>query len=83
MRWHIDRLANSAYGNEEDIKAMLDNFEKVAKPVFKSVNESSYIKFGSMSCNDPKVKIRRGQLTLSSVPRTRTARLISCVCLVR
>ncbi|KAH9940126.1 uncharacterized protein BXZ73DRAFT_99124 [Epithele typhae] len=26
--------------------------------------QSSYIKFGSLSCNDPKVKIRRGQLTL-------------------
>lgn len=60
-----ERLKNSAYGNEEDIKAMLDYFDKSTKPIFKDATEQSYIKFGSMSCNDPKVKIRRGQLLLS------------------
>ncbi|RPD70094.1 hypothetical protein L226DRAFT_256752 [Lentinus tigrinus ALCF2SS1-7] len=60
-----ERLKNSAYGNEEDIKTMLDYFDKFTKPVFKDSNETSYIKFGSMGCNDPKVKIRRGQLQLT------------------
>ncbi len=53
------------YGNKEDIKTMLDYFDKFTKPVFKDSNETSYIKFGSQGCNDPKVKIRRGQLRLS------------------
>lgn len=60
-----ERLQNSAYGNEEDIKTMLDYFDKFTKPVFKDSNENSYIKFGSMGCNDPRVKIRRGQLQLT------------------
>lgn len=44
---------------------MLEYFDKSTKPIFKDATEQSYIKFGSMSCNDPKVKIRRGQLLLS------------------
>ncbi|KAI0629325.1 hypothetical protein C8Q77DRAFT_1220485 [Trametes polyzona] len=60
-----ERLKNSPYGNEEDIKAMVDYFNKSTKPIFKDASEQSYIKFGSMGCNDPKVKIRRGQLLLS------------------
>ena len=64
-RTRIDRLQASAYGNDEDIKTMLDYFDKSTKPIFKDANESAYIKFGSMGCNDPKVKIRRGQLLLS------------------
>ena len=60
-----ERLQNSAYGNEEDIKTMLDYFDKFTKPVFKDSNETSYIKFGSMGCNDPRVKIRRRQLQLT------------------
>ncbi|KAI0628133.1 hypothetical protein C8Q77DRAFT_1162430 [Trametes polyzona] len=60
-----ERLKDSAYGNEEDIKAMLEYFDKSTKPIFKDPTEQSYIKFGSMGCNDPKVKIRRGQLLLS------------------
>ncbi|KAI0668093.1 hypothetical protein C8Q78DRAFT_1081495 [Trametes maxima] len=60
-----ERLKSSPYGNEEDIKAMMDYFNKSTKPIFKDVKDQSYIRFGSMSCNDPKVKIRRGQLLLS------------------
>ncbi|OJT02592.1 Heat shock 70 kDa protein 12B [Trametes pubescens] len=60
-----EKLKDSKYGNEEDIKAMLDYFDKSTKPIFKDATEQSYIKFGSMGCNDPKVKIRRGQLLLS------------------
>ncbi|KAI0708756.1 hypothetical protein C8T65DRAFT_650008 [Cerioporus squamosus] len=60
-----ERLQSSAYGNDEDIKSMLDAFDQSTKPVFRDEKDSSYIKFGAMSCNDPKVKIRRGQLLLS------------------
>ena len=60
-----ERLKDSAYGNDEDVKSMMDYFDKSTKPIFKDDKESSYIKFGSMGCNDPKVKIRRGQLMLS------------------
>ncbi|KAI0824355.1 hypothetical protein BC628DRAFT_1322727 [Trametes gibbosa] len=60
-----ERLKDSAYGNEEDIKAMLEYFDKSTKPVFRDPTEQSYIKFGSMGCNDPKAKIRRGQLLLT------------------
>ncbi|EIW54761.1 uncharacterized protein TRAVEDRAFT_50899 [Trametes versicolor FP-101664 SS1] len=60
-----EKLKDSKYGNEEDIRAMLDYFDKSTKPIFRDATEQSYIKFGSMSCNDPNVKIRRGQLLLS------------------
>ena len=58
-------LKTSPYGNEEDIKSMLDYFDQATKPVFKDEKDSCYTKFGSMGCNDPNVKIRRGTLTLS------------------
>ena len=61
----VELLKESAYGNEDDIRSMLEYFDKSTKPVFKDEKESSYIKFGSMGCNDPKVKIRRGQLMLT------------------
>ena len=44
---------------------MLEYFDKATKPVFKDEKEPSYIRFGAMSCNDPKVNIKRGQLMLS------------------
>ncbi|KAI0668092.1 hypothetical protein C8Q78DRAFT_275391 [Trametes maxima] len=66
-RFLKEHLKESAYGNEEDIKAMLDYFDKSTKLIFKDGNEKSYVKFGSMGCNDPRVKIRRGQLMLSGV----------------
>ena len=64
-RTRIDRLKASAYGNDEDIKTMLEYFDKATKPVFKDEKEPSYIKFGTMKDNDPAANIRRGQLTLS------------------
>ncbi|KAI0743084.1 hypothetical protein C8Q80DRAFT_1331185 [Daedaleopsis nitida] len=59
------KLQQSEYGNPDDLKSMLDYFDSSTKPVFKDENEMSYIKFGSMKCNDPAVSIRRGQLTLT------------------
>ncbi|KAI0738326.1 hypothetical protein C8Q80DRAFT_1275839 [Daedaleopsis nitida] len=58
------RLANSPYGNEEDVKTMMEYFNQATKPVFKDEKEPSYIRFGAMSCNDAAVKIKRGQLML-------------------
>ncbi|KAH9940114.1 uncharacterized protein BXZ73DRAFT_43285 [Epithele typhae] len=58
-------LKDSPFGNDEDIKSMLDYFNMATKPVFKDERESTYIKFGSMRCNDAKANIRRGQLMLT------------------
>ncbi|KAI1793699.1 hypothetical protein LXA43DRAFT_1121934 [Ganoderma leucocontextum] len=58
-------LASATFGNEEDIKLMVDRFDQFTKPVFKDERESSYIKFGTMKDNDPAVNISRGQLKLS------------------
>ena len=55
----------SEYGNDDDIKSMLEYFDASTKPVFKNENEASYIKFGSMKCNDPSCNIKRGQLMLT------------------
>lgn len=59
-----EKLKSSAYGNEEDIKTMLEYFQTSTKPIFKDDKETSYIRFGSMSCNDRAVGIRRGQLAV-------------------
>ncbi|KAI0326492.1 hypothetical protein GY45DRAFT_1381037 [Cubamyces sp. BRFM 1775] len=58
-------LQGSTFGNHDDIKVMLDNFNRATKTVFKNANEPSYIRFGTLRCNDPAFNIRRGQLTLS------------------
>lgn len=48
---------------------MVDNFNVSVKPGFKPedarVTTNTFIKFGSVACNDPQVKIRRGQLALT------------------
>ena len=44
---------------------MIEVFNRSTKLIFKDESETGYIKFGTMGCNDAKVKIRRGQLTLS------------------
>ncbi|EKM51017.1 uncharacterized protein PHACADRAFT_32060 [Phanerochaete carnosa HHB-10118-sp] len=61
---HLAKLCNSKYGNEEDLKTMLESFERSTKPTFKDPSDRSFIKFGSMRDRDPDVGIRGGQLTL-------------------
>ncbi|KAI0086044.1 hypothetical protein BDY19DRAFT_376420 [Irpex rosettiformis] len=58
------KLKNSKYGNDEDLKGMLDHFDKSAKPTFKDSAERSFIKFGSMRDKDPAVGIRNGQVVV-------------------
>ncbi|KIP02816.1 hypothetical protein PHLGIDRAFT_122128 [Phlebiopsis gigantea 11061_1 CR5-6] len=58
------KLANSRYGNDEDLLTMMENFERSTKPTFKDPGDRSFIKFGSMRDKDPDVNIRSGQLTL-------------------
>lgn len=60
-----EKLKGSRYCNEQDIKAMLEYFQTSTKQIFKDDKDMSYIKFGSMSCHDPAVGIRRGQVTLA------------------
>lgn len=59
-----DKLAESQYGNDEDILSMMESFETSTKPTFRDERERSYIKFGSMRDNDRDFGIRRGQLSL-------------------
>ncbi|KAH9933533.1 hypothetical protein B0H21DRAFT_699461 [Amylocystis lapponica] len=61
----IAKLAGSRYGNAQDIEEMFKQFDRSAKPVFKSMNDPSYVRFGSMRDRDPDFGIRNGQLTLS------------------
>ncbi|KAI0668096.1 hypothetical protein C8Q78DRAFT_1081498 [Trametes maxima] len=61
----INLLKDSKYGNDEDIKAMMDDFDKSTKPAFTDPSHRSFIKFGSMKDNEPAKNIRRGQLALS------------------
>lgn len=58
------KLATSQFGNDEDINAMIDAFEQLAKPTFKDDRDRSYLKFGSIRDQDPAHGIRSGQLTL-------------------
>ena len=55
----------SPFGNDEDIRAMVEHFEQSTKPTFKDPQERSYVKFGSMRDKDSSVGIRGGQLQLS------------------
>ncbi|KIP02230.1 hypothetical protein PHLGIDRAFT_122658 [Phlebiopsis gigantea 11061_1 CR5-6] len=64
LRFLKAKLANSKYGNDEDLSTMMDSFEKSVKPTFKDLSERSFIKFGSRSDRDPNVGIRSGQLAL-------------------
>ena len=65
-----DLLKESSYGNDEDIKTMLEFFDKSTKPVFRDENEASYIKFGSKKDNDVNVNVRSGQLMLTGCVTT-------------
>ncbi len=61
----LAKLSDSRYGNDEDVKTMLESFEKPAKPTFtEDVNDKSFIKFGSVRDKDPNVGIKSGQLTI-------------------
>lgn len=65
------KLQDSRYGNDMDINAMLDSFERHTKPTFKESSHRSYIKFGSMRDTDMAVGIRSGQLALEARDVTR------------
>ncbi|PCH36691.1 hypothetical protein WOLCODRAFT_146366 [Wolfiporia cocos MD-104 SS10] len=56
-------LRKSQY--KQDIRWMLDYFDRNTKPLFKDKSDTCHIKFGSIGCNDPAVQIRHGQMTIS------------------
>ena len=60
-----DKLRGSRFNNEEFIDAMIDSFEQSAKPTFRDVTKTSYIKFGGPRDMDEQHDIKRGVLTLS------------------
>ena len=58
------KLRNSRFGNDEDLAAMLADFEKSAKPLFKDPKTKSWIQFGSSRDTAKEFGIRGGQLAL-------------------
>ena len=58
------KLAHSKYGHYEEIKNMVEVFERSTKLTFKDASNKCHIKFGSMGDHDSAVGIRMGQLVL-------------------
>ncbi|KZP02189.1 hypothetical protein FIBSPDRAFT_771053, partial [Athelia psychrophila] len=58
------KLANSKFGTPEDLKNLVDCFDKSTKLRFRNPDEPSYIKFGGVRDKDLAVGIRSGQLKL-------------------
>ncbi|TFY65073.1 hypothetical protein EVJ58_g2219 [Rhodofomes roseus] len=60
-----NKLRKSRFSTPGDLNAMMQYFESTTKPIFRDPAAGSHIRFGGQSDTDPKVKIRRGILTLS------------------
>lgn len=60
-----EKLIDTRFGNDECIDSMLQGFESSAKPTFRDVAKTSYIKFGSLKDTDDKFGIKRGVLSLA------------------
>ena len=60
----LAKLRNSKYGNEEDLRTMLEQFEKSAKPTFKDATDRSFMRFGSTRDKDLDYGIRGGQIAM-------------------
>ncbi|KAF7970803.1 hypothetical protein HWV62_22804 [Athelia sp. TMB] len=58
------KLANSKFGSPEDLKNLVDCFDKSTKLRFRNQEEPSYIKFGGVRDKDTAFGIRSGQLKL-------------------
>ncbi|KAM6497433.1 hypothetical protein JOM56_007906 [Amanita muscaria] len=59
------RLRNSKYGSDDEIEAIASSFDKVTKCAFNGPNLPFYVKFGGLSCNDPKFDIRSGSVKIA------------------
>lgn len=59
------QLSGSRYGQDQDVDEMARQFDKTTKTIFRSPEDTAYIRFGSMRDKDPQYNIRNGQLTLS------------------
>ncbi|OCH89892.1 hypothetical protein OBBRIDRAFT_879951, partial [Obba rivulosa] len=59
----VEKLEGSRYA--EDVHEMFREFDRSTKLVFRSRDESSYIKFGSMRDREQEYNIRNGQIMLS------------------
>ncbi|KAF9047817.1 hypothetical protein BJ165DRAFT_1527080 [Panaeolus papilionaceus] len=71
-------LKGSRFSN--DVQHIAESFDRTTKPVFRSIQDWQFIKFGSPSDRDDALNIRRGQLKL---PGTRVAEFfepsITCI----
>ncbi|KAK7032184.1 hypothetical protein VNI00_013358 [Paramarasmius palmivorus] len=60
-----DRLKDSKYGSDEDVKHITAVFDKSTKHLFRDENSVSFIRFGSARDKDPSVDIKGGQMKIS------------------
>ncbi|KAI6044886.1 hypothetical protein EDC04DRAFT_2889550 [Pisolithus marmoratus] len=58
-------LANSKYGDDDNLKSMADIFDKTTKLQYRNANEPQYIKFGTIHDKELQYNIRSGQLRLT------------------
>lgn len=59
------RLANSRFGDKDNIKAMVEEFEKKTKRLFNGNTNKNVIKFGGSRDTDRNLGILKGQISLS------------------
>ncbi|EED83869.1 predicted protein [Postia placenta Mad-698-R] len=54
------QLSGSRYGQDQDVDEMARQFDKTTKTIFRSPEDTAYIRFGSMRDKDPQYNIRNG-----------------------
>ncbi|THU90492.1 hypothetical protein K435DRAFT_781211 [Dendrothele bispora CBS 962.96] len=59
------KLANSKYSSNDDVKQITQVFDKTTKLVFRDRDSPAFIRFGTAKDRDPSVDIRNGQLKLA------------------
>jgi hypothetical protein len=60
-----EKLSGSRFGTPEIVQQMTDIFEHSTKLRFRTPEDPSYIKFGTIRDSDPQHDIRSGQLKLN------------------
>jgi hypothetical protein len=61
----LGKLRGSRFCNEDDIDAMVEEFDKGAKNTFRNSEQISHIKFGRRRDNDASVGITDGEIKLN------------------
>lgn len=59
------KLKNSNYGTPDTVDHITKRFDETTKRLFRGINETQYVPFGSPLDKDPSVGIRSGQLKVT------------------